>query len=215
MPRPTTPLLSREKVLATALALVDATGSFTLPRLARELGVSASSLYHHVPGGRTEIVEGVRALVSRPFAVLRADDGEHWRSFAERWARAYRASMAAHPRVVPLLAAQTVTSPEVLAGYEALAAALERAGAGAHAVLHVITVLDCLVLGSALDAGAPVEVWADGGETTPALGRALRAAGARTGDPTGDPTGDRSAESFELGLTSVLTGLQRALGLPG
>lgn len=206
MARPTTPLLSREKLFAAALAQVDATGSFSLPRLASELGVSTSSLYHHVPGGRTEIVEGVRALVSRPFAVLRAADGEPWAQFAQRWARAHRRSMAAHPRVVPLLAAQTVTSSEVLAGYEALAEVLERAGADGRAVVHAITVLDCLVLGSALDAGAPVEVWADGGATTPAMGRALRAAAALAGD--------RSEESFELGLSSVLTGLQQGLGLP-
>jgi len=66
-------------------------------------------------------------------------------------------------------------------------------------------VLDCLVLGSALDAGAPVEVWADGGAATPAMGRALRAAGTLAGE--------RSEESFEIGLSSVLAGLQRAVGL--
>lgn len=207
MARPTTPLLSREKVFDAALALVDATGSFTLPRLAAELGVSTSSLYHHAPGGRAEVVEGVRALVSRPFAVLRAADGEPWREFAQRWASAYRRSMAAHPRVVPLLAAQTVTSPEVLAGYEALAEVLEGAGADGRAVVHVITVLDCLVLGSALDAGAPVEVWADGGAATPAMGRALRAVRSQEGD--------RSEEAFELGLAALLDGLGRAPGIPG
>lgn len=211
MARPTTPLLSREKVFAAALAVVDATGSFSLPRLAAELGVTTSSLYHHVPGGRTEIVEGVRALVSRPFAVLHADDDEHWRHFAARWARAYRASMAEHPRVVPLLAAQTVASPEVLAGYEALAAALERAGATGPAVVHLITVLDCLVLGSALDAGAPVEVWADGGEAAPALRRSLRAAD----EAHGQDGADRSTASFELGLAALLSGLGTVLGLPG
>jgi len=204
--RPTTPLLSREKVFDAALALVDGTGSFTMPRLAAELGVSASSLYHHVPGGRAEVVEGVRAVVSRPFAVLRAAEGEPWPEFAQRWARAYRRSMAAHPRVVPLLAAQTVSSPEVLAGYEALAQVLERAGADGRAVVHVITVLDCLVLGSALDAGAPVEVWADGGAATPAMGRALRAV-------TGE-AGDRSAEAFELGLASLLGGLGAVVDRP-
>jgi len=84
---------------------------------------------------------------------------------------------------------------------------LERAGADGRAVVHVITVLDCLVLGSALDAGAPVEVWADGGEATPAMGRALGA--------VRDQEGDRSEEAFELGLAAVLSGIGTALGLPG
>ena len=37
---------------------VDRTGRFTFPELAERLGVSVSSLYHHVKG-RADIVEGI------------------------------------------------------------------------------------------------------------------------------------------------------------
>ena len=44
--------LSRERALASAIALVDAEGmeALTMRRLAAELGVEAMSLYHHLPG---------------------------------------------------------------------------------------------------------------------------------------------------------------------
>lgn len=202
MARPTSPLLSRDAILATALDLVDADGDFTMPRLARALGVSASSLYHHVPGGRSDVVEGLRGLVCAGRMPDQRVDGEDWRAFAERWARGYRGAMAAHPHVVPLLTAQTVSDPEVLASYEALVEVLVQDGFDDATALHVVAVLDCFVLGSALDAGAPAEVWDDDDERRPRLSRAVRAAESQPGD--------RSAATFELGLGSLLTGLELA-----
>jgi AcrR family transcriptional regulator len=198
--RPTSPLLSRGGILSAALDLVDADGDFTMPRLARALGVSASSLYHHVPGGRSDVVEGLRALVCTGRMPVERAGAEGWRAFAERWARGYRGAMAAHPHVVPLLTAQTVSDPEVLASYEALVDVLVQDGFDDATALHVVAVLDCFVLGSALDAGAPAQVWDDDAERRPHLSRAVGAARARPGD--------RSAASFELGLASLLTGLE-------
>lgn len=198
MARPTSPLLDRRQILTGALDLLDETGSFTLPGLARRLGVSASSIYHHVPGGREEIVEGVRGLLTGQDAVD-PEPGEGWRDYAGRWARGYRAAMAAHPHVVPLLTAQTVTNPLTLAWYEQLALVLREGGFGADELLHVVSVLDAFVLGSALDAAAPLDVWADPGDDGSALGEAVRATRAQPGD--------RSLRSFETGLRILLAGL--------
>ncbi|TNM67083.1 TetR/AcrR family transcriptional regulator [Streptomyces sp. NP160] len=200
MARPTSPLLSRGGILTAALDLVDADGDFTMPRLARALGVSTSSLYHHVPGGRSDVVEGLRGLVCDGRMPTERTDGEGWRAFADRWARGYRGAMAAHPHVVPLLTAQTVSDPGVLASYEALVDVLAQDGFDDAAALHVVAVLDCFVLGSALDAGAPAQVWDDDAERRPRLSRAVSAARSQPGD--------RSGATFELGLTSLLTGLE-------
>ncbi|MDQ4113644.1 MAG: TetR/AcrR family transcriptional regulator, partial [Actinomycetota bacterium] len=54
--RPRKALLDRDRIGATALELVDETGDFTLPELARRLGVQTASLYHHVDG-RTGVIE--------------------------------------------------------------------------------------------------------------------------------------------------------------
>ncbi|TXR52847.1 TetR/AcrR family transcriptional regulator [Quadrisphaera setariae] len=204
MARPTSPLLSRGAILAAALDLVDADGDFTMPRLARSLGVSASSLYHHVPGGRSDVVEGLRNLVCAGRMPTQRTGSEDWRAFAERWARGYRGAMAAHPHVVPLLTAQTVSDPEVLSSYEALVDVLVQDGFDDATALHVVAALDCFVLGSALDAGAPAQVWDDDAEHRPRLSRAVDAARAQPGD--------RSAATFELGLTSLLSGLELVRG---
>ncbi|MEZ0166825.1 TetR/AcrR family transcriptional regulator [Kineococcus sp. LSe6-4] len=200
MARPSTPLLSRELVLHAALDQLDATGELGLPALARRLGVSTSSLYHHFKGGRGELVEGLRGLLAGEGMPSEVRPGEDWRDFTRRWARQYREAFAAHPAAVPLLTAQTVTHPAVLAAYEALAQVLHDAGFGDGDLLHAVTVLDDFVLGSALDAGAPAEVWADPGRPDSPLSRAIRATRAQPGD--------RSRRAFQLGLESLLTGLE-------
>ncbi|ABS02320.1 AcrR family transcriptional regulator [Kineococcus radiotolerans] len=204
MARPTTPLLAREQVLRAALAQIDATGSLALPRLARDLGVGTSSLYHHFRGGREEVVEGIRGLLSTDAMPTQRLPGEDWRAFTRRWATDYRTAYAAHPAAVPLLTAQTVSHPATLASYEVLADVLHEAGFGDEDLLHAVTVLDCFVLGSALDAGAPVEVWADTGAPGSTLSRAIAATRAQPGD--------RSRRSFELGLEGLLRGLADLLG---
>lgn len=59
MGRPSTPILSTDRIATAALDLVNSTGGFTIPGLARRLKVSPSSLYNHV-AGREQIVELLR-----------------------------------------------------------------------------------------------------------------------------------------------------------
>jgi len=60
MPRPSQPLIDRDRVIDTALKIIDAEGlaACSLPRLSRELGVKAPSLYHHF-ADRAEIMSEV------------------------------------------------------------------------------------------------------------------------------------------------------------
>ncbi|MET8541181.1 TetR/AcrR family transcriptional regulator, partial [Kitasatospora sp. NPDC004799] len=64
MARPRTPLLDRQRIVDTALRLVDEAGDLTIPALAGALKVSPSALYHHV-AGRAEIVALMRAELVR------------------------------------------------------------------------------------------------------------------------------------------------------
>lgn len=200
MARPTTPLLSVEKIADAALHLVDTTGELTMAQLARELGVRPSSLYHHV-AGREAIIEAVRTAV---FAEQHLDldaATEPERPVEEsltRLLRGYRDAFAGHPRLIPVLTAHTVAAPEVLAIYSALAALLARWGVPDGHLLDAVTILDCFVIGAALDVTAPEEVWSPSGAESPELQRALAAA------PTGRARAD---QSFELGLRVLLGGL--------
>ncbi|SHN47518.1 TetR/AcrR family transcriptional regulator C-terminal domain-containing protein [Cryptosporangium aurantiacum] len=202
MPRPSVPLLSRDQIAIAALAQLDESGTLTLPKLASGLNVSVSSIYHHFAGGREEIIERIRGLLTGEWPSP-LDEDLDWRDYAEQWAHGYRAAMARHPHVVPLLTLQTVSAPETLASYEALARVLRRAGFADEDLLHAVSVLDCFILGSALDASAPLDVWADSGDP----GSALRAAIA----VTRTQPGDRSLRSFELGLHALLAGLAELL----
>ena len=200
MARPPTPLLSVEKIARAALHLVDTTGELTMAQLARALGVRPSSLYHHVPG-REAIIEAVRAAVfaEQHLDVDAGTDADQ--PVEERLAqllRGYRDAFARHPRLIPVLTAHTVSAPEVLAIYSALATLLARWGVTDEHLLDAVTILDCFVIGAALDVTAPEEVWSPSGAESPELRRALAVA------PTGRARAD---QSFEIGLRVLLGGL--------
>ncbi|WP_179466727.1 TetR/AcrR family transcriptional regulator C-terminal domain-containing protein [Mycolicibacterium vinylchloridicum] len=198
MGRPPTPLLSTDRIASAAMELVVATGGFTMPDLARKLQVSPSSLYNHVTG-RDQIVELLR---ERAMSEVQLPDDEPDRPWADVVAdilRSYRRSYARYPRLIPLLTAYPVNSTHAIHMYNVLAATLKRAGFGAADMLRVITLMDCFVLGSALDVAAPEEPWQAGDEVGPEFAAALA---------TGVGKADRADDAFEFGLAVLLRGLR-------
>ena len=131
MPRPSQPILSRDLIFRTALAKLDRTGGFTIPEIAHKLGVSVSSLYHHVKG-RADILEGIRGLMADWDATT---TDLPWQEAVAAWARNYRDSFAKHPAAIPALVAQTITEQSVLNQYESLAAILSDAGFSSRSVV--------------------------------------------------------------------------------
>ncbi|MFE0647569.1 TetR/AcrR family transcriptional regulator C-terminal domain-containing protein [Streptomyces sp. NPDC059534] len=192
MGRPRRPLLDRERIATTALDIVDEQGEFSVPQIAKRLGVQTASVYHHVDG-RDGIVELLRERVAAGIdgATL---DAEPWDAALTAWARSYRAAFAAHPRAIPLLTTSPVRAPKVLLQYEKAVRRLLDAGFALPDVMPVIIALENLVLGSALDLAAPEAMWELPDETaTPLLARALGAV----------PEG-RADQAFELALTAYL-----------
>lgn len=191
------PLLSTDRIAGAAMELVNTTGGFTIPELARRLNVSPSSLYNHV-SGREQIVELLRELAMSE-VVLPADDPQRpWTDTVAEIMRSFRRSYARYPRLIPLLTTHAVNSSQAFTMYNALAATLNRAGFSDADTLRVITLMDCFVLGSALDLAAPVEPWESGAEVGPHLAAALA---------TGGPKPARADDAFEFGLAVVLRGL--------
>jgi AcrR family transcriptional regulator len=177
--------------------LVNTTGEFTIPELARRLKVSPSSLYNHV-SGREQIVELLREQAMSA-VVLPADDQDRpWNETVAEIMRSYRRSYARYPRLIPLLTTHAVNSGHAFTMYNALATTLNRAGFSDGDTLRVITLMDCFVLGSALDLAAPVEPWESGAEVGPELAAALATGGAKPA---------RADDAFEFGLDVVLRGL--------
>ncbi|MGW4161767.1 TetR/AcrR family transcriptional regulator C-terminal domain-containing protein [Streptomyces sp. NPDC004788] len=199
MGRPRTPLLDRERITTTALELVDEQGDFSVPQIARRLGVQTASVYHHVDG-RDGIVELLRERVCDAI-----DDGaldrEPWDAAVAAYARSYRAAFAAHRRAISLLTTSPVRAPKVLLQYEKVVARLLDAGFPLRDVMPVLIGMENLVLGSALDMTAPASMWELPDETTtPLLARALT-----------EMTEDRADEAFELALAGYLEHCRRRL----
>ncbi|WP_312877606.1 TetR family transcriptional regulator [Lentzea indica] len=94
--------LSRERVLAAAVALVDSDGiqSLTMRRLAADLGVEAMSLYYHLPAKEAlldGVVETVLAEIDAATARLPTNGDDDWRARIRRQFLAARQVMLRHP----------------------------------------------------------------------------------------------------------------------
>ncbi|MFF5978608.1 TetR/AcrR family transcriptional regulator [Streptomyces olindensis] len=192
MGRPRTPLLDRERIATTALDIVDERGDFSVPQVAKRLGAQTGSVYHHVDG-RDGIVELLRERVASTIdpATL---DLRPWDAALEAWARSYRAAFAAHPRAIPLLMTSPVRAPRVLEQYERAVTLLLDAGFPPADVMPLLTALENLVLGSALDLAAPETMWElTASAPTPRLAEALSAS-----------SEGRADRAFDVGLAAFL-----------
>jgi len=198
--RPPHPLLSRELIAHTALALIDRHGSdgASIRRVAARLGVNPTSLYNHVPN-LAAMVEDVRAIVSAridptPLREL------PWEQGLEAWAWSYRSAFAEHPRVIPLLMTNAVSAPVLLAEYEDFAVAAEAVGWSSGDILPLLTVFESFILGSALDMSGPTVVYDPTGqeEQFPRFAAAFETV---TAENAGDPV---AARAFALGLRMLI-----------
>ena len=107
--RPRTPL-TRERVLAAALRLVDDEGldALTRRRLGQELGRDAMALYRHAPD-RAALLDGIVELVMGELDI--PDAGQDWRTQLRRTAHDFRRLGLAHPHVVSLIVTRPLSTP--------------------------------------------------------------------------------------------------------
>lgn len=194
MARPLSPKLSAPAIADAALALVDKHGEFTIPGLAKAMAVSPSSLYNHVTS-KDDIVDMMRGRAMGEIE-LPEPDGD-WVDTLRQIAKGYMRSYAKHPKLIPLFTAHTVRDRGTLKVYDHLTEAFATAGFDSADALAAITVLDSFVLGSALDAAAPAQVWESAEGNSEALNAALEA---------GLAVQDRAWKTFEYGLEILLAG---------
>ena len=110
------PPLSRERIVAAAIAFVDRRGltALTMRRLGTELGVEAMSLYRYVEG-RDDLLEGmVEQMIGRLH--LGAGDGrpkpdDGWQAYLQWLAHGVRTLAREHPQVFPLIATRHPAAP--------------------------------------------------------------------------------------------------------
>jgi AcrR family transcriptional regulator len=138
--------ITREVVLATALALIDAEGAdaLSMRRLARALDRDPMILYRHAPN-KAALLDGVTETVLAPLTVDPTDPD--WAAQLRTVARRYRTLALAHPNVVPLLVTRPLATPlalrppGTLRPLEDILALLTRAGFSGADALHIYRAL--------------------------------------------------------------------------
>ena len=169
-PRPAK--VSREQILAAALGIVDAQGldALTMRSLGAALGVDPMVAYRLFPS--KEAVAD--ALVDQFWETFTPPDAEGvgaegagaaWRAYALAVMRALRQALAAHPRLIPLIATRPLASAGALRMADGVLGTLLRLGAPLTPTLgHLINTLVMVTVASAL------------GEYTPPVGGVADAA---------------------------------------
>jgi TetR/AcrR family tetracycline transcriptional repressor len=97
--------LTRDRVIEAALRVMDDEGleAVTMRRIAREVGVEAMSLYHHVED-KEDLLDGICERVMAGFEF--PEPVEDWAENCRRGARAWRRILQQHPAVMRLFAEQ-------------------------------------------------------------------------------------------------------------
>jgi AcrR family transcriptional regulator len=116
-------------------------------RLARELGVEAMSLYHHV-AGKQALLDGMVDLVFGEIE-LPGNDGD-WKAAMRRRAHSARAVLARHPWAIALMESRRTPGPANLRHHDAVLGCLRRAGFPVVLTAHAYSILDAYIYGFAL-----------------------------------------------------------------
>lgn len=193
--------INREKLVSTALEIIDADGAEALSMrvLAQRVNRQVSSLYNHVES-RGELIELIRAQIVAGIDTS-AFRTEPWEPALESWARSYLEAFAAHPNLIRLLATTPIRDVSTFEMYDVVIGALVEAGWPVDHAVAVMRTVEAHVLGSALDMIAPSDMLAQ--RNVPAE---LTMAHAAFGPEYADSSS--AAASFELGIRALFHGLR-------
>ncbi|GGC42511.1 TetR/AcrR family transcriptional regulator [Brevibacterium sediminis] len=202
MARPSSPLLSREKIGRAAIGMIDGGGELKIQPLAKKLGVSLSSIYHHVDG-REGVIHAMREVLSVEYALNIPDQGS-WKDNLKAMVDSLWRLYSDHPRVMIHLLGVTVEEPGTLTLYESLIDVLADAGVPETELLTTIEVLDAFAFGAALDALSPQVIFAPASEDS-------RLTSLIENHPAGT---ERNHRLYRRGLDIIIAGIEAGIPQP-
>lgn len=141
------PPLSRERIVAAAMRVADHDGldGLSMRALARELGVEAMSIYHHL-SGRSAVLD---AMTDAVFARFHAPDpGAPWREELRARGHSMRAELRRHPWALVLVDTRSAPGEPTLRQHEAVVASLRAAGFPLELTAHAFALFDAYVYGA-------------------------------------------------------------------
>ena len=141
--------LSRDRIVEAALDIMDREGleALSMRRVAREVGVEAMSLYHHV-ADKDDLLDGVCARVMTDFRIPEHDD-RPWVERARHGAREWRRVLKSHPNVIALFAERSkpMTDVDALRPMEYALSLIMESGADEREAVQVFNVLGGYIMG--------------------------------------------------------------------
>ena len=141
--------LSTERVLGAAVALAarDGIESLTMRKLADDLGVTAMSLYHHVPN-KDELLDGMVDIV---FSEIELPSTEvDWKTAMRQRAISTREVLNRHPWAVGLMESRATPGPASLRLHDAVLGCLREGGFSIEMAIQAYSVQDAYIYGFAL-----------------------------------------------------------------
>ncbi len=143
--------LSRERIAAAAMALVDRDGLAALStrRLGDELGCEAMSIYHHFPS-KAHLMD---ALIDLMLAEARVDMEPQWdwRERLRRAAHGFRAMALKHPAFFPFFAVHRLNTQAGVAYIDGIIGILRDAGFSDREAATYFREIGYYLTGAALD----------------------------------------------------------------
>lgn len=200
MPRPSTPLLSRDRIRDAALTIIDEKGlaGLSMRGLASRLEVQAASLYSHFRT-KDEVLDAVANLLTRQVDTTGFEGG--WKAGLTVWARSYRAALLRHPNAAPVVAAGTGERADFLGMADAVHGGLVGGGWPPRYATMIAASVKYLVIGAATTPFG--SGFAD--DTQVYLDRYPHLVQAHL---IGRHAEEIESDSFELALTSLVAGLE-------
>ena len=200
------PRLSRDRVLAAAVALADREGAeaLTVRRLAEDLRVHPTSLYNHV-ASKEAILDGV---VERLFAeALLPDAVDTWQDWVRSIAACFRDLARTHPGAFMVLTRRPAETPRAFRLTEIGLEAFDVGGFSPIAAVQAVRAVSLAVLGLALNECPPMGDWVEPEPHDTALADFPRLVEAATALEQGDPDEDGHwavlVESLVAGLAAT------------
>jgi AcrR family transcriptional regulator len=200
--------LSRERIAAAALALVDREGLAALStrRLGDELGCEAMSIYHHFPS-KAHLMDALVDLMLAEARVPAAGEG-HWLERLRLAAHGFRAMALKHPEFFPFFAVHRLNTRAGVAFVDGIIGILREAGFSDGDAARYFRELGYYLTGAALDETAGYARGPSAAEpvsdATIAAEFKHLAAAAPYFQPVHFPA------TFETGLEILLEGIKRA-----
>jgi AcrR family transcriptional regulator len=200
--------LSRERIVAEAVAIADAEGlqKVSMKHLAERLGSGVMSLYRHVPGKDELVILMYDSLMAGPNPLPEAGT---WREILRLWGLAVRELFTEHPWAIVVGTSERPMGPGEAGWVDTVIGRLTAVGMPTELALISVLTVDCFVMGAVRP-----ELAGAGGEAEffqfladPAM-RARFPHLARLTEP-GSATDVALEDHFDFGLERVLDGLER------